>query len=286
MDSTKKIKLFTNRDFSDNFDLSLTFIKQNYGAVIKGLLILIPLVLIIQFLMPATPQVPSNMNNMEDVLAFYAEIFTPARIGLSLISWLVSLALMLYVISYMALYSKSADGEVKIGDVWNKVMKVFLPILLATILFCIAFSVGLMLCLIPGIILFVYCGFFPYVYLNEEKGIFSSFQRSFDLVKDNWWVTFGFGFVFLILLTIGYIIFSIPAFIAGFGMAIGFDFFGSSTFTYIAAAIAQTGGILLSPILYMALGVMYYGHRCKADGTDMETDIDQIGTDEENTSNY
>ena len=46
MKQQQKIRLYQSRDFSGIFDTSIAFIKQNYGAILKGILVFIPIVLI------------------------------------------------------------------------------------------------------------------------------------------------------------------------------------------------------------------------------------------------
>ncbi|MDR2954615.1 MAG: hypothetical protein LBV43_06000 [Prevotella sp.] len=282
MEEFQKIRLFGSRDFAGNFDMTLSFVKQNYVPIIKALAIVIPVLLIIAFVAP-TNSLMGDFSSYTDPLDIYGEIFTVGYFVSIFLNWLVMYVISLYVVAYMALYAKSPDGKVKSSEVWSKMADVFLPVFGASILFGIMFMIGLMLCIIPGIILYVYLGFYMYVYINEEKGIIDSFYRSFELVTRNWWVTFGYGLIFLVLIYIGQMIFSIPSFITGIGIGLRIDFLTSQVFLYIATFISEIGSFLLIPIMYMAMGVMYYSHRNKIERIDLESDIDSIGdTSDEN----
>lgn len=285
MESTQKIKLFGNRDFSENFDMSLNFIKQNYGAILKGIAILIPVVLVIAFFTPSASFGTTNIYDYSDFMDSYAAMFTLGAIVASLLSGLVSYSIFLYVISYMALYTKSPDGTVKSSEVWSKLANSFLPMIGGGIIFGILFFIGFVLCIIPGIIVYVYLGFYAYVYINEDRGIIDSFYRSYEIVSSNWWITFGYGLVFFILITIGGVIFNIPAYLSAIGYAFQIDLLTSDVYTYIANFIASVGQVLLLPILYIAMGVMYYSHRNKIERVDMETEIDSIGASVEEPNN-
>lgn len=278
MENSQKIKLFGSRDFSGNFDMTLTFLKQNYGKIIKGIAILIPALLILVFFMPNTNRMTSNVYNYSDVFDSYAAMFTLGAITVYFLSAIITYVIFLYTVSYIALYAKSPDGEVKSSDVWSKLANAFLPMAGGTIIFVILVSIGSLLCIIPGIIIYVYLGFYLYVYVNEDRTIIDSFYRSYEIVTNNWWITFGYGLVFILLLIIGRIIFAVPSLIAGIGIGLQIDFLSSDIFVYIVTLISAIGDLLLYPILYIAMGVMYYSHRNKIERVDMETEIDNLGT--------
>lgn len=283
MEENKKIKLFGSRNFSGNFDMTMSFVKQNYIKILKPLCYMIPLLLISSYFMPNIFEIYYDLGALSSGKTTDPDFFRPDAmffIGafLSYILLMVaSFAIVLYTIVYMAMYVKSENGEVDSSAVWKKVLKVVLPVFGASILFGIAFMVGYMLCLIPGIIVAVYLGFYMYVYINEDLGIIDSFQRSVQLVKNNFWVTLGFYVVFALLISIVSGIFSIPLYIGLFGSMLQVEFLASDFFNCIAMFFAFIGSMFLSPILIMAMGVMYYSHRNKLEGYDMEYNIDEIG---------
>ncbi len=259
MNEIQKIKLFGTRDFSGNFDMTLSFIKQNYAAIFKPLCILIPVLLIAVYFIPNTQSM--DLTGYNDPMDMYRDTFTLGFFLAYFLMGLVSYLVYLYVVSYMAIYAKSDDGIVKSSDVWSKVKSVFLPVLGGSIIFGILVGIGTLFCIIPGVIVYVYLGFYMYVYINDETGVIDSFQRSYELVKGNWFITFGFGLVFLILLSILGAVFAIPTYIAMVGRFLEVDFLTSDIYMYMASLISGVGGIMIYPILYIAMGVMYYSHR-------------------------
>lgn len=284
MEPSQKIKLFGNRDFSENFDMTLNFIKLNYTKLLKGIAILIPALLILAFFTPTTSSLTAGMDT-SDVMGFYSSIFSIGFVLVYILSTLITYVIFLYTIAYMSLYAKSTDGTVKNAEVWSKVANAFLPMIGGAIIFGFLSTIGILLCIIPGIIVYVYLGFYAYVYINEDRGVIDSFYRSYELVSNNWWITFGYGLVFVILIGIGSIVFTIPTYLITLGYALQIDFLSSDMFAYIATFISSVGGLLLSPILYMALGVMYYSHRNKLERVDMITEIESIGVDTDETNN-
>lgn len=271
----KKIKLYETRDFSGNFDTTLNFIKQNYGAILKPLLIVIPVILLAVYIQPDISDIQVDYSNP---WATYGELFTFKFFLSVFLVWLSLFIVMLYTTCYMAEYAKSADGKVNTANVWPKVFASILPVFAASIIYFILVIIGSILCLIPGIIVFIYLYFYMYVYIVEDRGVVDSLQRSYELVKGNWWVTLGYLFVFGIISILLSLIFSIPTLFVTIGSLMQIDFFTSDIFVYITSFIKSIGEVLVYPIVYIAGGVMYFSYRNQLEGLDMESDIDNIGS--------
>ncbi len=285
MKQTEKIKLFGDRDFGGNFDMSMGFIKQNYVHIFKALCYLTPLAILAAFLMPNLFQTYYNMSLNRTPDTFYSEGEILGMLFAYPLLMIIIFCIALYTISYMALYVKSEDGKVNSKDVWNKVKKAALPVLGASILYGIAVSIGTMLCFIPGIIVSIYLIFYAYVYINEDLGIIDSLKYSITLVQHNWWVTFGFYLVTSIIMSMISVIFAIPSYVGMIGSSLQVEFLASSIFFIIAMMIAFVGYIFVTPCLFMALGVMYYSHVNKIEGIDMQTEIDSIGANNDTQHN-
>jgi uncharacterized membrane protein len=82
------------------------------------------------------------------------------------------------------------------------------PYLLASILFAIGFYVGLILCIVPGIIFAVAFGFYGFVIAErgEGVGVIDSLKESADLTRGNRWQLFGLGIVLLLINLVGAIL--------------------------------------------------------------------------------
>lgn len=285
METQQKIKLIADRDFGGNFDLSIKFIKQNYTSVLKGLVYLIPLLMIAAFFVPNLFDIYYDLGrgiNNSNNGSFsqdnpFEGISILGIIGAYILLLIVMFLIIVYTISYMALYQKSENGTVAVSEVWSKTFKVALPVLLGSILFGIAFCIGYIFCIIPGLIVAVYLGFYIYVYINEDLSIIDSFQRSFALVQNNFWVTLGFGMAFSMLIGMVSVIFILPMYAGMIASMLQVEFFANDIVFYICITILFCIYILLYPALYMAMGTLYYSHRAKLDGPDIESEIENIG---------
>ena len=107
---------------------------------------------------------------------------------------------------------------------------------------------------------------------TEDRSFGALFKRVFELVKDNWWQSFGVMFVLFLIYSIISSLFSIPVFISsivqGFISASGGDTIGSDnlTFTMIVVSLIGTlGQFLMYPIILVGIGVQYYNLREQKD---------------------
>jgi hypothetical protein len=80
--------------------------------------------------------------------------------------------------------------------------------LLASILFAVGLYVGLILCIVPGIIFAVVFGFYGFVIAErgEGVGVIDSLKESADLTRGNRWQLFGLGVVLLLINLVGALI--------------------------------------------------------------------------------
>ena len=281
METHEKIRLNGNRDFSGNFDMAIKFIKQNFGPVARGVSYLIPLLLIAAFFMPNLfklyYQIGSGHNNPDTIFDDFSYLSIIGGIAAYLLLILTMFLMALFTISYMALYVKSKDGVVDNSGVWKKVPKIALPALGGGILFGLAVMIGGVLCYIPGIIAAVYLGFYLYAYINEDLGIIDSFQYSIKLVQNNFWVTLGYGFAFSFIIGMVSMVFIVPFYVGLIASMLQVEFFASEIFFILSTMILFVGYIFTYTAMYMAMGVMYYSHRNKIEGNDLEFEIDSIG---------
>jgi hypothetical protein len=137
--------------------------------------------------------------------------------------------------SYVILYGEKQSNEIEVAEVWERVRASFWMYFSTMFLFMLLFIATYIVLLIPMTllaaispflifigVLFLLCGlmylafsvsltFFIRAY--EKSGFFRAIFRSFKLVQDKWWSTFGLIMVlYLIMMTVSYL-FIIPWYI-------------------------------------------------------------------------
>lgn len=276
----EKINLFESRDMGRSFELSFSFLKQNYGAICKGILVFVPLLLLAAFFMPSQSDLNTSMSGVSSPLAMLS-----AMGGMWLTYFLIGIASLLsttYTVCYMAEYAASEDGNITSGAVWNRVKKNILSLFITQILYGLAVGIGLMFCIAPGIFIAVSLMFYPFVIVVEGESVIDSLKRSYYIVQGNWWSTFGYGFLVVIVIYIVSMIFSIPSSLASLGSLFNSDLLKSDLYHYTTSLIAYVGQFFIAPIAYIAFGVLYFSLRNNEEGVDLETRIDGMGGDNGN----
>lgn len=84
---------------------------------------------------------------------------------------------------------------------------------IASVLYSIAVGIGLILCIIPGLILAVLFAFYPYFVLDQHKGAVESLSASWQLVSANFGSVLG-------LLVVAFLLFILGAILCGVGLLV------------------------------------------------------------------
>lgn len=78
-----------------------------------------------------------------------------------------------------------------IGKAANAVLKRYIPLLIASIVFGIIVMLGFVALIIPGIFLSIKLVFFSYAILIDNEDIVGSLKKSWRMVKGKWWNVFA-----------------------------------------------------------------------------------------------
>ena len=126
------------------------------------------------------------------------------QIIIQFIGFLVSMLLALGWIRVSLDVTRGAKPEV--GDLFK--FDGYGPYIGASILFGLGFYIGLILCIVPGIIFAVAFGFYGFVIAErgEGMGVIDSLKESADLTRGNRWQLFGLGLVLLLINLVGVIL--------------------------------------------------------------------------------
>lgn len=126
------------------------------------------------------------------------------QIILSIIAWLISLLISL---GWIRVALKVTAGERP--EVSNLFELPGFPVYIgASIVFGIAYAIGLVLCIIPGIIVGLVWGFYGFVIAErgESASFGEAFSRSAEITKGNRWNLLGFGLVLFLINLVGLIL--------------------------------------------------------------------------------
>lgn len=167
---------------------------------------------------------------------------------LSLLGTLVGLVgTYVFVGAVVRLVEDVQDGvlDASIGGLISSIGPVLLTLIIVGILAGIGITVGLVLCIVPGLFLLTFWAVVSPVIVVEGAGIGEAFSRSWALVKGNAWQVFAVILLFFLL----------QAVVGGILAAILLSISDAVFLTIIAAIVVR---LLLAPLSALAGAVIYF----------------------------
>jgi uncharacterized membrane protein len=146
-------------------------------------------------------------------------------------------------------------------------LKVFFPLLLATILYVLAVTVGMVLLIIPGLILMLSLIFYSYAIVLDGEGPIASLKTSHRLVWGNWWRT-------AVVLTVAVLI--VYVLMIGATLPLTFLLIGSEPTTMLSLIelIMNLVYALLTPLILAMFIVIYQDLKVRKGGLDLAARIE------------
>ncbi|MFW5889980.1 MAG: hypothetical protein ACOCTO_01170 [Marinilabiliaceae bacterium] len=283
-----QIELKKERDFSDVFNAAFSFISSEAGRLFRVIALYAGVPVIIAVIMSAY-YARDTMTSIFHVMNGANDMSQPDT-GLVLLTILFGVVAQLFLMglvpAYMAEYEQKGKDGFRADDVWQRFARNFGSVAGFGILSLVIIIVGFVLFLIPGIYLSVPLSFILYVLLIENKKGGALFSRCFQLVRSQWWKTFGILLLAYLILAIVSGIFSLPsAIVAGIeGFLVGSgekEVMESNSLAVILATIfSGLGQYILYPGLYVVVAFQYYNLREQKDRESLMEKVSEIKEDE------
>jgi len=213
----QKIEFQRYRDFGQIINATFEFLRENFKQLAKAVIYLVGPFVLLTGIFGGLYQ--------KDLFSFTSTVKSLSEFGIAFglyifFAILTSLVLVSTVYSYILLYLKRQDDiPIEVDDVWLMVKSKTLKILLFSIGYGLVTVFATVLLIIPGIYVSVALMIIYIVGLNEDKGFFDSMSRSFYLVKNKWWFTFGLLIVLSLIQGFLGFLFQVPQYIAMFVIA-------------------------------------------------------------------
>jgi hypothetical protein len=286
---TQKINFYKVRNFNQKLNVTIEFIRQNALSLGKPIIyILGPLAILNGLLF--SQYINFSFENLSgqqtaDVQNPFAMFLTPSYFGFLVLSFFSTSVNFSVIFNFMKLYKSKYPEEITVVDVLNAALEDLLPLILLNIITSIFMVVGFVALLIPGIYLMVVFSLAIPTICFEGKGIFESIGRSFKLIKEKWWSTFGLLIVSTIIMYIVSLLFSIPSLILTSikdladisidGSSMWFQ--GSMT---IAVIVMLLGSYLSYSIPMIALSFQYFNLVERGESVGLMSEIEELDSGE------
>ncbi|MDY8137407.1 hypothetical protein [Aquimarina sp. 2201CG5-10] len=217
--NNKYIEFKKKRELGDILTDTFAFLRQNIKPLFSIALKTtgIPFILVI---LSTAYYTHASANMFEPFALESGQFFNSGNILISLLMLFIT-ALIFYgllaasILHYIKIYSKN-EGVVDEKAVIQGVKKDFGNIIGLAILSWLIVAFGTVLCVIPGIYLYVPMSLVFSILIFRETSISDAINDSFQLVKNEWWITFATLLVVGLITYIISMIFSIPAVIYTF----------------------------------------------------------------------
>ncbi len=313
MNSQKQLILNQRRDFGDVIGDTASFLKINFKPIVGVFLtFVVPLLLVPLLLLMATGVLTDFMAQFAlpgvglgenpDVAAFG---FVIAMLGFVLIYFVAYMILNLTVFGAFLAYEENGNLEVTASQIKEKMKMYFgnyfvslvILILILIVLYILAIVIVMigtqlgvvaivitsfaMICLYIWV--FIVITNFSWIRIREDVGIGPGIERSFALIKNNWWSMFGILFVASMAASICSYVFSIPfyifTFMAGASAAdgVGMDTGMMAIVGGLSFFVYLLGSIFLQQYVTACSVMKYYDLVEQRDGSSVAMQIDQLG---------
>jgi hypothetical protein len=240
MENFNIIDFHRTRDFSRKLNATFEFVKQNFKSLGKSLLFIAgPPMLVAslaggsfvnEFMSFSLGNAAEEMQNYFMSMSFWLQIV------LMLIFFTIGGVMNIATVNnYLLLYEKKRTNKIEVSEVWERVRATFwmyfgtvflFMVMVVAIIIVMVIPIGILGTISPlltvlGFLVF-YCGLIYFFFgaalvfiirTYENKGFFEAVFRSFKLVKDKWWSTFGLIMVLYLIVSVSSYIFLIPGYI-------------------------------------------------------------------------
>ncbi|MDR2040402.1 MAG: hypothetical protein LBQ60_21000 [Bacteroidales bacterium] len=293
----KEINLREIRDFGEKFNAVFSFVQLNFKSLFKIILFTVgPLILLgsIMFGMLYSNAIDVMSLDLDEGLTTLNSAFE--GIFANLLLGLASLWMMIAIYAYMAEYA-GGNRNISIETIWNRGKTYILPIIGFGIVFFIVLILAMVIIvaipipqnmmffkvLLASILLFyIFIAVsltFP-IMIIEKKPLIESINRSFFLIRSNWWATFWLLLVMGLVVGIASVVFAIPFYVSMGVAAIMQIGETGNLLIIICSLILFLGSYLMSVLPTLALGFQYFNLVEKKEGTGLLEKIEQLGKEE------
>jgi len=206
------------REFGDLFSDTFAFISNHWKSFFGGFFKLAWPFILIALIGNTYYQIEATGNFFDEALMNTQNPFLPftnlipSFLFFGISSFLLTVVSYAYVNLYIKAFIQNKE-EIDLQNIQNEMYNKLLSISGLQILVFLSVFVGFMICFLPGIYLLVPLSFALSVYLFESKSVTDAYAHTFQLIRDNWWITFAAILVMSIIIAFAGGIFQLPAFL-------------------------------------------------------------------------
>lgn len=282
-----KLQLEKNRDFGALFNDTFLFIKYNFKNLLMGMIyFVIPFAFLqgialgmYQYKALSTLSAGQSSNPFAAVEGAMSQILITYLF--TMITYTFSMA---FVFQYIKLYKASENNEVELKQVWKLMLGVAPKIFLSIFVIGLLSGLGFMLLIIPGIYLIICFSLVIPTIIFQDDSLSEALSSCFSLIKNNWWLTFGFLLIIGLIAGALQFVFQLPAgiyqVIQSFHLLQNEASSGSQSISILFSIIQAMGTCLMQVIPFIGIGILYFSLVEQKQNPTLLKDLESIGANE------
>ncbi|SER12920.1 hypothetical protein [Pedobacter rhizosphaerae] len=274
------------RDFGEVIGDTFLFIKQNFNPLLKTFIYFCGFFMLAGLLTAIMVQLnmfreTGGMKIAPIYTSSYARIsdFVGQYLLLIIFVMLFYNAIYVSVLSYIILYIEKGNIAPSTQEVWGYYKYYFFRILGSSFVAGIFMVICFICCIIPGIYVFPAMSLFYPIIIMENETLGHSFDRSFKLVKNEWWITAAILLVVWIITYFMSMVIQIPAAIIMMFSAITHTEQPISNAYIILSATGQYLSYIFFIIPIIASALIYFNLVERKESTGLMSRIESLGAD-------
>lgn len=273
------IEIARARTFSDIITDTFGLFRQNFKQLLKACLVICGLFIIANIIIA----VFVRGSRQDSSFGSFTSLF---QLFIGFISYVLMIST---VQAYFVLYKERGNQQPRLIEVWGYVRYYFLRIFWSQFLLLILTAAGTFLCVLPGIYLGVVFSLVTPIMVIENANFQYAFNKSFQIIKGNWWFSFGLLLIISLIICATMLALFIPAiFLADLSTIVS----GKSMEILVAILFAMilAASQLLLVLPFTSATLIYYALTEEKEGTSLldrissfgkkDSDQDQLSTEQ------
>lgn len=271
------LELRTRRELGSILSDSFAFVRINLKPLLNVLLKTTGVFFLISVLSSGFYQYANASAWMTTDPVNFVIVFLVFLLGSILFFTSAAAAVFSFMENYMD--NKGAiQEEVVIQQTWSKMGQ----LILLSLMYYPMLVVGFLFFIIPGIYLLVPLAMVFPIFCFQKLGKIASIKASFSLTSGYWWVTFGTLFVTSLVIGIISFVFQLPGSIylvtkTLFAATEGTEGLSGDFIYLILATIGSAASNLLSIVLTIAMGLIYFDLDEEKNRTGLKAKLEDLG---------
>jgi hypothetical protein len=274
---TSYLELRSRRELGTILSDSFALIRLNSKPLTTVLVQTCGVYFVLAVLFSALYQYANVESWMVNDISAFGVVFLLLMLGSILFYASASAAIYSFMQNYMETKGQ-VDVQAVIRTARHKTGSMILLVLITYVLLVL----GFIFLLIPGIYFIVPVALAFPVFCLEDSGKLNSIKRAFNLTSGYWWVSFGTLLVIVIVIGIISFVFQLPGtvYLGGktfFTLEEGNGEFGGDFIYLILATIGSAASNLLSIVMIVAIGLLYFDLDEEKNRTGLKAKLDDLG---------